>query len=189
MDNQRIILFLALAIVVLFMWDAWEKKNHPQPVVQQTVNSQPPATPTEATSPDSNVVTNDMPEVATKQSAAELKTPAQSATMSGQRVQVVTDVLDVDLDTIGGDLRRALMLKYPISLADKEPFPFMNDKLPKLFIAQSGFLSNADAPDHRSKYTTAITEYHLANGQDELRVPLVWQSDQDIYFSSRELFG
>jgi len=172
MDNQRIILFLALAIVVLFLFDAWEQKNNPQPVVvQQTVQ------PSVTTPSESGIPAQDMPEVAASAPAATPQLASQAATVSDQRIRVVTDVLDMDLETVGGDLRRAFLLKYPINLEENQPFPFMDDNLPQLFIAQSGFLSNEEAPDHRSKYIASKTDYRLEDGQNELRVPLVWKSE------------
>ncbi|MDX1812072.1 MAG: membrane protein insertase YidC, partial [Gammaproteobacteria bacterium] len=155
MDNQRVILFLALAIVVLFMWDAWEKKNNPQPVAQQTFQ---PATPSAAPSTDNASPSADMPEVAAQSPASEPQVGSQSTMISEQRIRVVTDVLDVDLESVGGDLRRAFLLDFPIDLKEKQPFPLMDDNLPQLFIAQSGFLSSMEAPDHRSRYTAQKTD-------------------------------
>ncbi len=175
MDNQRIILFLALAIVVLFMWDAWEKRNAPQP--QPVVAS--PATPQIAetgTPPLESGQAQDLPEVA---STAGETTPdlGKPAVAKGQRIRVVTDVLDTDISTTGGDLRRAFLLEYPVNLEEKQPFPLMDDHLPQLFIAQSGFLSKqSEAPTHRDVYTAEKTEYRMTAGQDELRIPLVWKS-------------
>lgn len=181
MDNQRIILFLALAIVVLFLWNAWEHQHQPPQHLVAGQSVQPAATSktksTQTASTDSSVPTNDIPEVGAKESVVEPKSVAQEVTKSGQRIHVTTDVLDVDLDTVGGDIRRALMLKYPISLSDKEPFPLMIDKMPKLFIAQSGFLSNtSDVPNHLSTYKTEKTNYQLSEGKDQLSIPMVWQS-------------
>ncbi len=177
MDNQRIILFLALAIVVLFMWEAWvENTNPPVPtVVQQSSPVLSPPVNTENTVPSSQeipVVATDVPTTTAPDVAV------QNTTVSDQRIRVVTDVLDMDIESLGGDLRRAFLLKYPVNLQEKQPFPFMDDKLPQLFIAQSGFIKegNSEAPNHNSVYTAEKTEYRLTPGQDELRVPLVWKS-------------
>ena len=182
MDNQRIILFLALAIVVLFMWEAWEEKTNPRPqiVVQQ------PATSIASSSTDTipeNSVSNipdgtanqDLPVVS---SAVErVNETAQASIQSKNRIRVVTDVLDIDIDSIGGDLRRAFLVKYPLTLDQPDkPYPYMDDKLPRLFIAQSGLLSSSEAPNHYAIYEVEQTEYRLVDGQNELRVPLKWTS-------------
>lgn len=177
MENQRIILFMALVIVVLFMWESWKDKNAPPPM--QTVQMQ-----SEFVTPSSQI-TNAQPLEISK-----LDTPViQSQTAApiaglisevndSKRLRVVTDVLDMDINTIGGDLRRAFLLKYPISLnKPEESFPFMDDNLPQLFIAQTGLLSNTSAPDHHASYSAEKQEYTLVEGQKELRVPLVWKSE------------
>ncbi len=182
MDNQRIILFLALAIVVLFMWEAWEEKTNPRP---QTVVQQP-ATSTISSSADTvpeNSVSN-IPDGTANQDipviSSTVEKPietAQTSIQSKNRIRVVTDVLDIDIDSIGGDLRRAFLIKYPLTQDQPDkPYPYMDDKLPRLFIAQSGLLSSSEAPNHYASYEIERSEYRLAEGQSELRVPLKWTS-------------
>jgi len=180
MENQRVILFMALAIVILFMWESWQDKVNPPS--QRVVQTQPQSS--EVVTPESQVssaqpvenINQDTPVVAAK--AAAPKIGKVTGLKDSKRIRVVTDVLDMDIDTVGGDLRRAFLLKYPVSL-DKpdEPFPFMDDNLPQLFIAQTGLLSNTEAPDHHAVYFVEGSEFRLAPGADELRVPLVWQSE------------
>jgi len=177
MENQRIILFMVLAIVILFMWEAWQEKVNPPP--QQIIQPQ-----SEVVTPESQIssaqpvenISQDTPVVAAKTAAP--KVGKVSGLKDSKRIRVVTDVLDMDIDTTGGDLRRAFLLKYPVSLdKPEEPYPFMDDNLPQLFIAQTGLLSNTEAPDHHAVYSTDGTDFRLAPGADELRVPLVWQSE------------
>ena len=53
MENQRIILFMALAIVILFMWEAWQEKTNPP--VQRVVQTQPQSS--EVVTPGSDITT------------------------------------------------------------------------------------------------------------------------------------
>jgi len=182
MDNQRIILFLALAIVVLFMWEAWEEKYNPQPIAQQQPVSLSPGASsvpenTVSAIPDVESSNNqDVPKV--DMTAAKPAEVAQPAFESGKRIRVVTDVLDMDIDSIGGDLRRAFLIKYPLTQDQPDkPYPYMDDNLPRLFIAQSGLLSSSEAPNHYAQYEVQQTEYRMAEGQNELRVPLKWTSE------------
>lgn len=177
MDNQRLILFLALAIVTLFLWDAWEQKFNPQPLpVAQTDsgNVQVPSASGTSALPATES-TADIPEVETTTDKPAIN--AKSVVSRGDRIRVVTDVLDMDIDSKGGDLRRAFLLKYPVSLDKKdEPYPLMDDNLPQLFIAQSGLLSSTEAPDHHATYAVEKTEYRMQPGQEELRIPMTWTS-------------
>ena len=53
----------------------------------------------------------------------------------------MTDLLDVELDTVGGDVRTVALLAYPVSSEKKdEPFRLMQDEGSRIFIAQSGLI-------------------------------------------------
>jgi len=175
MDNQRLILFLALAIVTLFLWDAWEQKFNPQPVpVVQTAPAPLASDSPTAVNTTPAELAKDIPQVIT--SSVKPAINAKASVETSERIRVVTDVLDMDIDAKGGDLRRAFLLKYPVALEKPdEPYPFLDDNLPQLYIAQSGLLSNEAAPDHHAMYALENSEYRMQAGQ-ELRVPLVWNS-------------
>jgi len=180
MDNQRLILFLALAIVTLLLWDAWEEKFNPPPqrIVQSTeqaaVVNNSTTVPSVHTVHTEQVI-NDIPEVEITSSKPAIN--AKTAAGRSERIRVVTDVLDMDIESKGGDLRRAFLLKYAISQEQKDqPYPFMDDNLPQLYIAQSGLLSNNEAPDHHATYVIDKKDYRMQAGQ-ELRVPLYWTSE------------
>jgi len=179
MDNQRIILFMALAIVVLFMWESWEERtNPPQPQqIVQTQQSTSPSVPAEQGTAAVPTEGNDVPTVTNTVDKPKVAA-TQSSVKTGKRIRVKTDVFDVDLDSVGGDLRRAFLPQYPISLEEKDKaFPLMDDNLPQLFIAQSGLLSNTTAPDHHASYSVEKTDYVMTPGQNELRVPFIWKSE------------
>ena len=179
MENQRIILFMALVIVALFMWESWQDKHAPVPVLTHQTESEP-----EVVTPDSLVTdasppvdNSDLDAPKIEKKAVEPKIGTVSNVNESKRVRVITDVLDMDIDTIGGDLRRAFLLKYPVSLNNPdEPFPLMDDNLPRLFIAQTGLLSNTEAPNHHAVYEAKTNDYRLPEGASDIRVPLVWKS-------------
>jgi YidC/Oxa1 family membrane protein insertase len=107
-------------------------------------------------------------------------TPMAVAT---HRVHVVTDVLDVEIDTQGGDVRRADLLKFPVSTDHPEqPFRLLDDEL-RTYVAQSGILAEGGAnagPTHYAMFKAEQDEYRLSSGQDELTVTLSWQGDNGI---------
>ncbi len=181
MDNQRLVLFAALALVVILLWEAWNQTNAPQPPIAAVTQLQT-ASPTSA--PVSSSTAKDTPtgtSVADAPAVEKSQTGPQLGLTTQQRIRVITDVLDMDIDSAGGDLRRAYLRTFPVT-ADKpnEPYPLMNDALPQLFIAQTGLLSNRVAPDHHAVYTAEKTEYRLETGQNELKVPLTWRSPEGI---------
>ncbi len=184
MDNQRILLFFALSFILLLLWQAWQQ-DYGAPVQQAaseapSVEADVPQAPT-PTQADSAAPTADAP--------AAPRLVMQDILKKGERIRVVTDVLDVEIDTHGGDLRQADLLAYPVSTDEPDkPFRLMEDGKLRVFIAQSGLLSPQGAPDHHSKYRAMQREYRLAPDAAELRVPLVWESENGIKVTKTYVF-
>ena len=173
-DNIRLILLLALGFVLFLIWQAWEQ-DHATTVPAQTTTQQ---TPNKAADVPAGVAATEQAAPAATASA----TPGTAATLaSAQRVHVVTDLFDAEIDTIGGDLRRLDLLAYAVA-ANKpnEPFRLMTEAAPKLFIAQTGLLADANVPDHHAVFSAAQTQYRLADGADELKVRLHWVSPEGV---------
>ncbi len=175
MDNLRLILFAALAFVLFLMWQAWQEDYGPKrPPVSPPPQAEAPA------------AVQDLPSAPAESPAPETQdTPAALVTattfQTGERIRVRTDALDVEIDTIGGDLRRLYLRNYPVSLEQSaQPFPLLQDSGNPIFIGQSGLISSAAAPTHHSRFAAAKHDYELAEGADELTVPLVWQGPQGI---------
>ncbi len=191
METQRLLLFFGLAMVLFLMWDAWEKQFNPPPPPVAT--SQTRTTSSQAGDvPHSNeaIPTSSAPQVSTLPStAAQLE--------QGEKILVETDVFRAEINSIGGDLRHVKLLKYPVSV-DKpdEPFVLMNDRLPQLFVAQSGFAAKApsndgsvlSAPNHKTRYRISKNRYVLGDGQDALQVELQWISPEGVEFIKRYVF-
>ena len=172
MENQRLILFIALAFVCLLLWQQWQQDYGPVPVPLPTEAA------TEASRPVQDVP--DSPAISTLTGDEPADAPVV-AMDSRQRIQVSTDVFKIELDTQGGDLRHAGLPTYPVSLKQlDEPFVLLQDQPPELFIAQSGLLSDSAAPNHYASYTSAADSYTLADGEDTLDVTLTWQDPGGI---------
>lgn len=185
MDTQRLVLFLALSLVILLLWDAWGQRNAPvvAPVASTSspVIGETPQVPGESDLDVSPAGDRPTMPASTPDAPEKPSTRVQKALTSKQRIHVVTDIFDIDIETQGGDLRRAYLTKYPVSLDEPEnAYPLLDDALPQLFIAQTGLLSGTTAPDHHAIYQSAQTEYKMADDQDELIVPLSWTSEDGI---------
>jgi YidC/Oxa1 family membrane protein insertase len=186
MDTQRLILFIALSMVVLLIFSAWQEQTRPQSTA--VAESPTAVTGTNTSAADVPVVVPvengvsatpaDTPEKAT---GAEAKSAdsTQPASAIGQRITVVTDRLQLEIDTAGGEIARVALPTYPVSL-DKldEATQLLDDTLPNIFLAQSGLLAvQGSAPDHHAVYRTEKTQYRLAEGSDELQVSLDWTGE------------
>ncbi len=180
MDNQRLFLFFALALVMMLIWQAWE---------QQTA---PPATSTTpVASPTSPSGSPSVPAVPQQSGAAQPAAPQiTEALPRGARVHVRTDVIGAVIDTEGGDMRQLDLRRYPVSIEKPdEPFALMQDKGPELYIAQSGLIgTDGQYPTHKVRFTAEKDQYDLADGKDELRVPLTWRSPDGVQYTKTYVF-
>ena len=201
MDNLRPVLLIGLAFLGYLIWMEWQKDYAPAPTAP-TQSSQTSAQPAAGGAvPDGNTLSaqgnspgpvEDLPTAANtpvanqalrEQEAGDSAPKDSSATMQAPSpvVRVTTDVLEVEIDLVGGTVVRAALLGYPVDLenpADKVELLHREGSNP--FIAQSGLLSNQGAPNHTHRYQSSSMSYELGNGSDEISVPLIWQSVDGI---------
>lgn len=175
METQRLILMVALMITGLLLWQSWEMRHY-QPTEDVGY---------EGTKVSSLPVDESVPEMPPERDVAEISAVTQqqlNTPAKAQTIRVVTDVLDIELSTAGGDVRKASLVQYPIELDQPDVvIQLMNDTMPRLFIGQSGLISrNHKLPDHHSVYHAEQNSYQLQEGDDELQVKLSWQGDSGI---------
>jgi YidC/Oxa1 family membrane protein insertase len=181
MDNQRVFIWAALALVLYLNFMAWQKDYAPAPVPTPTTQAtEGTASTASETLPDLPSTSSSAPEAPDVTAPASASQEATSASAPVIRVQ--TDVLSMDISARGGELIRADLLKYPVEKNRPDvPVRLFNPSSP-LYVARSG-LRAADQraePTHQVIYQSAADEYTLAAGQDELVVPLTWSDGQGI---------
>ena len=109
MANQRIFLWAALALVLWFNYDAWQRDYAPKPAPEVARSEAPGETP--ATAPPPSTL-NDVP-APPSSDAAPSPAPAQTAPAvapdieSGNDIRVLTDVIDLRIALLGGEIGRA----------------------------------------------------------------------------------
>ncbi|MFP5506555.1 MAG: membrane protein insertase YidC [Gammaproteobacteria bacterium] len=180
MDNQRLFLFIALSFVALMLWEAWQRDYAPPPPAATTE--------TAAVAEATGTPPADLPEAAPQVPVAQPM--AETAVARAARVRVVTDVLDLEIDTRGGDLRQADLLHYPVSpKAPDKPVRLLSDVPPDVFVIQSGLRTQTGTePTHHVVFSAQREEYRLAPGQTELVVPLTWTSPEGVTVTKRYRF-
>jgi len=188
MDNQRTILFFVLSFVLLLIWQAWQEdyvvpKATPisAPVTSSLPDQGSAAAPLEVPQGQSAAVTQDRPEMTSAPAVKPSVAPMSQVLNSDKRIHVTTDLYDIEIDTVGGDLRKVNLLTYPVAASQPDvPFKLMEDKGFRLFIAQSGLLSGSSAPDHHAIYKAEQLDYTLSDSSNEIKVPLRWVSNDGI---------
>lgn len=173
MDTFRTMLFAALVLIVFMMWQAWEKDYGQTATPVATQASGPGVT---AAAPA------DVPQAPGM--VASLRAAPDSVVSRGKRIKVHTDVYDIELDSQGGDIKKAYLLKYPTT-AKKPDQPFalmsdgLSDRMPHLFISQTGLLGGG-APNHSAPYSSDTDRYSLKDGEDKLEVVLHWRNTEGL---------
>jgi len=212
MDTRRFMLFGALGLVLLMLWDSWVAYTTParstalKPATEITAaNSPAPADSTVSGTTQKNSAQNNnavpqAPPASTASSSTEQVTAVSDTVQvpdvnpgdlkprlpTGKRITVITDLLKVEIDSMGGDIRKVELLKLPVSV-DKpdQPFVLMTDTGKDLFVAQSGLAVNGNRklPNHNTRFTAEQSQYQLSSGQDEVTARLNWQGPDGVRYS------
>ena len=174
--NQRILLYFTLFFIIYMIWAQWQVDYGPKPepvVASQTnLNS------------ENKLSLEDIPQAATSENAEQPVSPVvKDVDTSSERIKVVTDVLEVEIDTKGGDIRRVVLRDYSVTAKNpEEKLVLMTDENINYQVAQSGLVSvNKDsAPSHNAIYRSEQNVYRLAEGEDVIEVPLYWENDSGV---------
>jgi len=183
MDNFRTFFIFGLLIVSLLLWEAWQNDYvRPQQVAQQASEVSSPADDSLPAVESAVGNQQDLPDMPLVQSADSLPEIAQAvAVSSANKVHVKTDLIDVIIDTQGGDIRSLALLDYPVeSEAPDVPVQFLDESAARFFVVQSGLRSDSPAPTHYDQYSAVSSSYELLDGQDTIVVPLTWISDAGL---------
>ena len=172
MENQRLLLYFTLFFIVYLLWAEWQMDYGPQPE---------PAVTQPATEARQDVT--EVPEAVATPDEADIVEASRQPQRGGQRINIVTDVLDIEIDTKGGDIRKAVLRNYS-KKADNpdQKLVLLTDSDYNFFIAQSGLVSvnTGTAPTHNAVYTAEKNSYRLSEGVDEIIVPLVWNGENGV---------
>ena len=179
MNNARSFLWIALAALGFLLWNAWQNDYHrAQPLPPPSAATLDPERPASSGSADLPSADSAPAAVAAADAPA---TPATAtvAEPQGRVLRVVSDVLELEIDTRGGTLSKANLRHFPVNAGTTTPTVQLFDSQGEhFFVAQSGLVSaNAAAPDHRAVFSASQDEYRLGEGEDRIEIPLTWTRD------------
>lgn len=171
MNWQKNIILAAIGVVIWLLIVRWSGFEGIQPV--QSVADQQSQIPVQTQLPNKTVATSTLPslvdEPVIKQPTAESK---------HQYISVKTDVIDVTLDTVGGDVVEVKLLKNLTEMAKKggQPITLLTQSNGDLFIAESGLIGKdgTDTSSGRPHFSSASSAYELLPGENALNVDLVY---------------
>jgi YidC/Oxa1 family membrane protein insertase len=180
MDKIRIFLWSALGVLLWFNLITWQR-DYPDAVA-------PTATETPSSAQTSSLPS--LPQASSSSAAtAALQTTGTSPlpgnapvapAAAARKIHVTTDVLDLDINTRGGDIERADLVRYTLNKDQPTtPMRLLDDRAMSLFIAHSGLLApdQALAPSHLANFSADADSYQLTAGANDLTVALHWMND------------
>ncbi|MEN8212904.1 MAG: membrane protein insertase YidC [Pseudomonadota bacterium] len=185
MDNVRLILFFALGLVSLSLYQAWQQ-DYP---VTTTSQATPPAAGDASTvpAPSTTASSADQGDVPLATPAVPAPAPLQGDEKQGDIVRITTDVLDLKIDSRGGSIVESNLMTMPVAVENpEEKIRLLTREPSRYFVAQSGLIgASAElAPKHdKAIYQFEKSDYKLADGEDALRVTLKWATGTGVEVS------
>lgn len=175
MERLRFPLWIMFGAMLLFSWQAWNQDRVRRDAESAPVSGDLPAPPSSAAPVETDLPS--LPSVSSAQSGEnEAEVPARLSAPPSV-VRVVTDVLDVSISKMGGDLVEAILLDYPVDKVEKAAKVRLLSAAPGAeYTLSTGLRAADDAPEanHHQRFTSELSEFRLLEGDEELVVPLTW---------------
>ena len=206
MPNIRLLLWGAFAAILFLNYETWVHDYSPPPTAVVA-----PAGDSSASAPAAQL--GDSVPAAASAAASAAPVPANGAAAQGatsapppptaadatensaasSSIHVVTDVLDVTINTKGGELDHADLLQYPLHKDNPHvPVTLMALQPPNArYVLQSGLLAagGAPSPSHQALWDSAQSSYTLDPTAGELRVPLTWTDGAGLTVTKTFVFA
>ncbi len=193
MDIQRIVLFAGLAIVSYLMVLAWNEDYH-QPQTTEVVQTESSNTGNLAADdmilPESGVVSTANEEFATPETGSQASVSAGSqAAVANRYITVTTDVFELKIDRIGGNVVESSLLQYNETLNSKQSLKLLTNSQNRTYLLESGLIGR-DGPDGRNAAQAPVFDaqssaYVLSDGENELNIDLTLSTDTGVTITKR----
>jgi YidC/Oxa1 family membrane protein insertase len=193
MDNQRLFIWAFFVMMGWITYQTWVQDYAPrseQPVAEEALDNLNAPAPNE--SADDLPQLSDAPAVGGAEAFPTTPGVAEEPTTksAGALVRVRTDVLDIEISTLGGTLQSATILKYPVAKDRPNELVRLLDTEGRTFaLIESGVRAAGGAAEatHLAAFSAARSSYELGDA-DELVVPLTWTDASGITVEKRYRF-
>lgn len=195
MNQTRTLLVVALLFVAWLLWNQWQQDyGAPPPTsgAQSTTASSSsagaPAPVNGSTEVPNASASSTVGTLSAQGSAPPKPASNESGSQPRQLVTISNDVLRLTIDTRGGSIVRADLLKYPQQVkGDTAPVRVLSDDPERLFLAQDGLVgvNGSAAPDHFAMFVPGADSYSLQSGSNEVTAVLSWTDGAGTVVSKR----
>lgn len=164
MDTRRLILWIVFAMSLLILWDSWLRYTG-QPSMFG-IGSTPTTEQSAATAQNADDATVPTPTATPVQATANV--PAMPQQASGELVTVTTDLLDVQISSMGGEIVRTELLQHQGTEGVSDNIVLLDSNANHTYVAQTG-LTGGTFPNHRTPFAVQPGPRSLDNS-DQLQV-------------------
>jgi YidC/Oxa1 family membrane protein insertase len=181
MNNPRTFLLVALFALSYLIFSQWQLDYNPQATV--AVEEVPPSPTSSAGSTPPAASSGEIPQAGGVPAAATVDVPSEVPLTSNAQelITVTTDLLRVQIDPRGGNVVSADLLAYPEQPNEPARVRLFDTDPSRFFVAQSGLVStDSPAPNHQTTFEVASRNFVLADGQNEIQVPLTWADPSGV---------
>ncbi|WP_107316852.1 membrane protein insertase YidC [Achromobacter xylosoxidans] len=164
MDIRRTVLWMIFSFSLLLLWNNWQIHNGkpslfgaPTPTASTNANGTPAA---------ANNATPSVPHAPPATAAAPSAVPGAAAPVPtrSEEVVITTDVLRLTFDTLGAQLVRAELLKYPATGQADKPTVLLDRTAGLNYVAQTGVVGAANGqnfPTHQTPFRVVSTDRQM----------------------------
>ncbi|OUS10730.1 membrane protein insertase YidC [Gammaproteobacteria bacterium 53_120_T64] len=183
MDWQRSALIAAIVVVFGLLFIRWnEYQEEHAPVIVETSNESvliPPLPTDVAAAPNLHASSSSaIPELI--QRSDDVIGETSSRVENTRLITVSSDVLEVTIDTLGGDIVRVSLPQHLVSQElGADPFVMLNRTQSQTYIAQSGLIgrNGTDTAAGRPRFSASQADYTLLEGDEQIVVDLKLEQD------------
>ncbi|ADP19818.1 preprotein translocase subunit YidC [Achromobacter xylosoxidans A8] len=161
MDIRRTVLWMIFSFSLLLLWNNWQIHNGKPSLFGPT-----PAATTSEPQAAANNATPSVPSAPVPATAAASAVPGAAAPVAARSEEVVitTDVLRLTFDTMGAQLVRAELLKYPATGQPDKPTVLLDRAAGLNYVVQTGVVG---APNGQS-FPTHQTPFRIVSSERQL---------------------
>lgn len=166
MNSNRSLLVMGLLLVSFLIFTQWQQDFNPEIQAQKQAQQQAQVA----------SQSGDVP------AASNANTVIAENATQGKTVTLESDVLRLTIDTLGGDVIASDLLAHNAELNSQTPFKLLQTGA-TTYVAQSSLVgkNGIDTNAGRPQYQVAQDTFVLAEGQNEMSVPMTFEKDGVLY--------
>jgi len=181
METTRFILLIALGLVLTLIWQSWQEDYGNTFQTNTEALTQEPLT---------EIV--DLPETPRvsidNEPAPVIMDASDKQIQSGTVVHVKTDLLDVEINTLGATIQHLELLAYPISKKQRDEKVVLLDHDDDYFyLVQGGLLSKDGGANHKTLFSSEKNNYVLGD-KESIVVPFFYETDNGLKITKTVTF-